>query len=362
MLAWARERAAPARYNLGRTGMADRPWDQLGIGPDLVAAIGRDEVTLVRRLRERLATRHGVGAAEVALLMGTTHANFCALAAVLDPDGGEVILETPTYGPLSDAACALGASVVPLVRRERDAFQPDPDDLRRLLSPRTRAVVLTDLHNPSGVAMERPRLGALVEAVARHGRARLIVDEVYLEFLAGTPPPSAYATGAPVIACRSLTKAFGLGWLRAGWALADAATVTRMAEINDYMTALVPSPVAAAALGVLERDEELRLEARQEALRGFGEVRAWAGRHAAVALVAPCAEAPVIAFPRLMAGGADTSGIVERARAAYDTAVAPGALFGAPAHVRIATLRGPDVVREGLLRLDRAMEDGSAGG
>ena len=194
-----------------------------------------------------------------------------------------------------------------------------------------RAVVLTDLHNPTGVRLARP----ILDVVAAHSGAHLLVDEVYLEFISGDPPPTAYREGAPVVVTRSLTKAFGLGWLRSGWAIAPAAVAVKMRVVRDYLGAAVPAPAAAGALAALGSDERLRAHAGATARAGGAVIAAFAAR-TGVPVVAPCPEAPVLWFPRL---GADDA-IAERARERHDTAVAPGALFGAPGHVRIAACRG----------------------
>ena len=116
-------------------------------------------------------------------------ANHLAMAAVLSP-GDEVLLEEPTYGLLLDVAQYLGASVRRVPRRFENGFALDPAEVMRALTPRTRLIVLTNFHNPSGALIPVETLRAIGESALRVG-ARVLVDEVYLEMLfqAARRPP-----------------------------------------------------------------------------------------------------------------------------------------------------------------------------
>jgi len=75
-------------------------------------------------------------------------ANHLAMAAILEP-GDEVLIEHPAYGLIVDAALYLGANVKRFIRTEESGFSVDPAEIRRVLTPRTRLIVLKNLHNPS---------------------------------------------------------------------------------------------------------------------------------------------------------------------------------------------------------------------
>ncbi len=77
-------------------------------------------------------------------------ANHLAMAALLEPDD-EVLIEEPAYEALLAVANYLGAKIRRFPRRFEDGFKLDPREVERAISPRTRLIVVTNLHNPTGV-------------------------------------------------------------------------------------------------------------------------------------------------------------------------------------------------------------------
>src|SRR5439155_1624570 len=95
---------------------------------------------------------------------GASMANYLALAALVGP-GDEVVIERPTYEPLVATASWLGATIKRFDRRREDGFAIDADAVARAVGPRTRAVVVSNLHNPSGVLSAlRDRARTLLDA------------------------------------------------------------------------------------------------------------------------------------------------------------------------------------------------------
>src|SRR5207253_5850614 len=185
-------------------------------------------------LREAIARRYRVGVDAVFPMSGgTSFANWLACAAALDGCGraAEVIVERPTYEPLLRIPEALGHRVRRLDRLFAGRYGIDLDRFRSLITNRTRLAIVTNLHNPSGVEIPRETLRAMAAALARVG-AYLLVDEVYLESTFGTRPTSCVHAGPNVLTTNSLTKAYGLDGLRAGWILGPPALVARAGRIN----------------------------------------------------------------------------------------------------------------------------------
>ena len=78
-------------------------------------------------------------------------ANHLAMAATIEP-GDEVLVEHPTYELLVSVLQYLGARVRYFERRMEDGFCLDPAEVERQITPRTRLIVITNLHNPSGAS------------------------------------------------------------------------------------------------------------------------------------------------------------------------------------------------------------------
>jgi alanine-synthesizing transaminase len=153
----------------------------------------------------------------VVITSGTSEGIELALTALAGA-GDDVLVPVPTY-PLYTAVLAkIGARAV-FYRTDPDrGWLPDIDDVRRLVSPATRALVVIDPNNPTGATYSTEVRRALVEIADRHNFP-LIADEVYAD-LAFDGPVRAIAAedpDAPVITFSSLSKAYlAPGW-RAGW-------------------------------------------------------------------------------------------------------------------------------------------------
>src|SRR5262249_38329274 len=175
-------------------------------------------------LREAIAERYRVRGTRVFPLSGgTSYANWIACAAILDRTGrsAEVIVERPTYEPLLRIPQALGHRIRRLDRRFEDRFAIDLDQFRSLVSSKTRLAIVTNLHNPSGARIDMQTLRAMALVLDRV-HAYLLVDEVYLECVFGEHAASCVHAGPNVVTTNSLTKAYGLDGLRAGWILGPA--------------------------------------------------------------------------------------------------------------------------------------------
>ena len=134
-------------------------------------------------LVQAIARRYGVETNRVATAPGASGANFLALAALLR-HGDTVLAEWPGYDPHAGAARLLGAEVNTFARGWDRGFALDPDAVSAALTPDTRVIALTNLHNPSGAYAEPDALAEVGE-LARTVGAKVLVDEVYLDALEG---------------------------------------------------------------------------------------------------------------------------------------------------------------------------------
>ena len=146
-----------------------------------------------------------------------------------------MIVERPTYEPLLRIPQALGHRVRRFDRRFDEQYAIDLDRFASLVTAKTRLAIVTNLHNPTGARIPMATLRAMAAMLARV-KGYLLVDEVYLECLFRNRPESCVHAGPNVLTTNSLTKAYGLDGLRAGWILGPAALVARAGRINDLMT------------------------------------------------------------------------------------------------------------------------------
>jgi len=349
---WAK-RHAGARYDLAASGVGSLPLAELPVRIEDLELTGSPGYGYPPLL-ERLAAKAGVARENVVTAAGTSMANHLALAALLEP-GNEALIESPTYELLVSTARYLGAEVRRFPRRFEDGFAVDPDAVAAALTPRTRLVVVTNLHNPSGVPTADETL-ARVADLARARGARLLVDEVYLEALFDRAARSAFHLGPGIVATGSLTKAYGLSGLRCGWVLAEPELAERMWRIDDLHDASAAHPAERLSVVALDHLDAIaarakeRLDANRALLHRFLDGRP--------DLEAVRPEAGTIAFPRLRAGdGERVEALCEVLRERHETSVVPGRFFEAPGHFRLGIGGATPIVEEGLRRLGRALDE-----
>jgi hypothetical protein len=301
-------------------------------------------------LRERIGERYGVPVEQVVAADGTSMANFLAMAALISP-GHEVLIEQPTYEPLLGAANFLGATIKRFDRKAEDAFRLDVAAIEAMLTPATRLIVITNLHNPTGALAEEEELRALGRLAARVG-ARVLVDEVYLD--AAVPRRrSAIHLGPEFVITNSLTKVYGLSGLRCGWILAEAELAERMWRLNDLFGVNQAHPAERLACIAFDRidavvgDTPAMLDRNRqlfnEFLDGRADLRCMPAGHG------------ITAFPRW--SGGDAQSLYDHLCEHYDTAVVPGRWFEIPDHFRVGFGLRTENFQEGLTRLGRALDD-----
>jgi aspartate/methionine/tyrosine aminotransferase len=339
-----------ARYNLATSGLANLPLSKLPVKPDDLESTGATEYGY-EPLQQHLARRCGVPADCVVAANGTSMANHLALAALLDP-GDDVLIEHPTYELLLTTANFLGANVRRFPRRFEDGFRIEPSEIERAMTPRTRLVVLTNLHNPSSVRTDDVALRAVGE-MARRADARVLVDEVYLEALYETPAPTSFHLGEHFVVTSSLTKAYGLSGLRCGWILAAPDLAERMWRLNDLFG--VNAPHAAERLSVVALDhlDEISRDARALLATNRARVNQFLDSRSDLQAVRPGAGTTV--FPRLLRGYVDR--LCSLLREKYDMTVVPGSFFEMPDHFRIGLGGDTPTLTEGLCRLAAALDE-----
>ncbi len=332
------------RFDLASSGTPDLDASSLG-------EIALSDFGTWYAFRERLAARFGVAKEEVLPTLGVSNALWLACAAILAP-GDEVIVETPTYEPLHAIPAGLGAVVTHVERPFARAFALDPVEIEARMSERTKMVLLSSPHNPSGLPIPEPTLRRIHDLCAAQG-VWLFVDEVYAAFAEG-PPRTARRLGERVLAASSLTKRWGMGWARAGWLLGPPAFLTGpAATAMRHVTGQTGSPHTAIGLAALEASEAL--DARADAFVGEGASRvdAWVGRHDALSWIKP--PAGFCGFVRI-ASDVDVRPRVEEAARAHGLIVAPGEFFGAErSSFRVGWTKDDDVVEEGLALLSTAL-------
>jgi aspartate/methionine/tyrosine aminotransferase len=345
---WAKTRSV-AKYNLATSGLGNVKLNELRVSLDDI------EITEggygYQPLIKSIATRYRVAPEEVVTAAGTTFANHLAMAPLIKP-GDEVLFEHPAYEPMLALTRYLGAEVKRFSRRFEDEFQISLAELERLVTPKTRLIIITNLHNPSGVLISDATMNQIGE-IARRVGARVLVDEVYMETLFEPAPPTSFHLGEAFVVTSSLTKAFGLSGLRCGWILAQAELAKRMWLLNDLFASTAVhagerlSVVAMQQLEAIGDRAKHLLDRNRQILNEFLDTRD------DLEVVRP--EFGTVMFPRVRHGTSER--LCHLLREKYETSVVPGVFFEMPAHFRVGIAGDTDVLKAGLERLGKALNE-----
>lgn len=346
---WAKTREHP-RYDLAASDVMRYPFAELPVTLDELEISGPSFYGYAP-LQELLAAKCGVSVECVIAANGTSMANHLAMAAILE-SGDEVLIEQPAYEPLLAVARYLRAEVRRFERTFDSGFLINPEEVARQLTPRTRLVVLTNLHNPSGAFVDTATLEALRDAARRVG-ARVLVDEVYLDAMFEETPPTALTLGPEFVVTSSLTKVYGLSGLRCGWILAEPELARKMWRLNDLYGAVPAHSAELLSCAALRHLERIRERSRRLLTENTRVLNAFYATRDDLDYIEH--RYGSVSFPRLRRG--DVERLCALLAEKYETSVVPGRFFELPRHVRIGVGVDTAILTEGLDRLGRALDE-----
>ncbi len=349
---WAKTQSR-ARFNLATSGVASFPLRDLPVTLDQLEING-DSTYGYAPLQLAIARKCVADPDCVVAASGASMANHLAMAALLEP-GDEVLLEQPTYELLTSTLLYLGASVRRFARSEESGFALDPLQVRRALTPKTKLIVLTNLHNPSSVLAPEPAL-RMVGDLARSVGAHVLVDEVYLDAVYAKTPKSSFHLGPEFIVTTSLTKVYGLSGLRCGWILAQPELARAMWRLNDLFSSIPAHPAELLSVIALQNLDEIRRRCRKIVDADRDVLAQFLARNKAVA--AAHTEFGTTAILRLENGEVDS--FLAQLRADEDTSAVPGRFFELPNHFRIGMGVDHEMFREGLERVGKVLNSALA--
>jgi alanine-synthesizing transaminase len=311
---------------------------------------------------EQDATFPPFGPDDVYLGNGVSELITMVMQALLD-EGDEVLIPAPDY-PLWTAMTSLGGGTpVHYLADERSGWQPDLEDIRSKVTPRTKAIVVINPNNPTGAVYSRDVLEGIAE-IARENSLLLLSDEIYDRILFDDAHHITMASVAPDLLCltfNGLSKTYRVAGYRSGW-LVITGPKSHAAGFLEGITLLastrlcpnVPAQhaVQAALSGVQSIDALIAPTGRLHEQRDA----AWESLEAIPGVTCVKPQGALYAFPRF---DPDVYEIRDDAKFVYDFLVAEHVLlvqgtgfnWATPDHVRIVTLPEARVLTEAIERL-----------
>lgn len=248
---------------------------------------------------------------EVLVTTGATEAIAAAVLALVEP-GDEVIAFEPYYDSYAACIALAGGVRVPLTLRA-PAFRPDLDELRALVTPRTRLLLLNSPHNPTGVVLTPEELSGIAALAVEHDLL-VVTDEVYEHLVfEGAHHPIAALPGMRerTVSISSAGKTFSYTGWKIGWVTADAPLVTAVRSAKQYLTFVSGGPFQYAIAEALNLPDTFFTEFREgmrrrrdllaEGLRSAGfQVHEPAGTYFITTDISPFGEEDAYAFCRAL--------------------------------------------------------------
>ncbi len=196
------------------------------------------------------------GTREITVTCGATEAMAAVMLALVDP-GEEVIVLEPFYENYGPDAVLSQATPVFLPLKPPN-YRLDPDRLRSLVTPRTRAIVINTPNNPTGRVFDREELEGVAEICREHD-ILAITDEIYEHILyEGEHIPLACMEGMRdrTVVISGASKTFSVTGWRIGTILAPPALTDAIRKVHDFLTVGAPAPLQeAVAVGMDELDD-----------------------------------------------------------------------------------------------------------
>jgi len=355
-------------YNLSESGVHPmRASELLELGGGdverfLGSELGYSQSNGSEELRDRIAAFYdGAKRANILVTNGGSEANYTTLWSLLER-GDRVAFMLPNYlqaWGLSRAFAGRADAFRLVPRREGGTMRwaLDVDGLRRAVTKRTRAIVVTNPNNPTGGVLTDAEMEEVVRAARRSG-AFIVADEIYRGAeVSGRTTQSFWGRHDRVLITSGLSKAFGLPGLRIGWVAGPPATVARIWSYRDYTT--IAPGMLSDHLGRIAMDPKRReaIFSRTRAVirRNLPVIEGWLRSHADVfSYIPPLAGAIVFARYALPIG---SIALVDRLRTAKSVLVCAGDQLGAGRHLRFGFGSDPDYMMRGLQRIGEMVSE-----
>lgn len=315
---------------------------------------------------DKLQTEQGLRyeKSQVLVSCGAKHSLYNLAEALLEA-GDEIIIPTPYWVSYSDQALLNDATPVFLPTSETNGYAINPDHLQRLITPRTKAIIVNSPCNPTGATYDRKTLEAIATIAVRH-KILIISDEIYEKVLYDGATHVSIAALSPEVAAQTVvingvSKAYAMTGWRIGYAAGPKDLLTAMANIQSQSTSNPCSISQKAAVAALKFGgpftEKMVVEFDRRRKFMVDRLNSIPG------VTCRMPSGAFYAFPNIggVLGRKGPNGPIESPQELAGhllkeahLAVVPGEPFGSRHHIRLSYATGMETIQRGLDRLATA--------
>lgn len=346
-------------YNLSESGVFPMTFEELVPTSELdeikKIPLGYLQTNGTAALRERIAHLYkGAGIENILVTTGSAEANYLLMWKSIDP-GDEVVIMLPNYMQMWGLMKSFGANVKPFFLREDLDWNPDPSELRHLVTPKTKIIAVTNPNNPTGAQLSEDARRTIVELADGVG-AWIFSDEVYQGAeLDRELTPSFWGAYPKVVVTSGLSKAYGLPGLRTGWMAGPADLIRDIWPYHDYTTIAISAVSDRLARLALESDTRKKILDRTRNIlnSNWPVFKNWLEKQGGIfECVNP--KAGAIAFPRYTIDINSTQ-LIDSLRKEKSVLIVPGDHFEMDGYIRFGYGEKKEYLEKALLRVEEAL-------
>jgi len=316
----------------------------------------RGIMPLRRALSDHLEKMYGISynpEEEVVVTVGGSEALAIACTALLDP-GDEVLLPTPCFVSYQGVISLAGGVCVEVPSHMENNFMPDPAELEKAITPKTKAILINFPCNPTGAVADRETLLAIGELVEKHDLA-VISDEIYDRLVYGVDHicfASLPGMRERTILIGGFSKDYAMTGWRIGFACAPRGLMDGMAKVHQFIIMTAPTIAQHGALEGLTCCDDFVENMRREYDRRRRLIVEGLNY---IGLPTFEPKGAFYAFPKVSVTGLSDEAFAERLLQEKHVAVVPGSAFGpgGEGFARCSYATAFDQLEEALDRIDQ---------
>ena len=199
-------------------------------------------------------------ASQIVATSGAKQALYNACQALLD-DGDEAVIPNPYWVSYPEMVRLAGGKPIDLMLRQEEGWAPRPEDLEKLLTPRTKVFMFSSPSNPTGGVWSEQAMRGIAAVLEKYPRVVILSDDIYDKLVYGGKKATNILQVAPRLQERTVlvngcSKAYAMTGLRLGWACGPSSIISGMNKVQDASTSNPSSLSQHAAVAALRGPQE----------------------------------------------------------------------------------------------------------
>ena len=304
---------------------------------------------------------------EIIVSCGAKHSLYNLFQAIFN-DGDEIIIPTPYWVSYPDMAILAGAIPIYIKTEDKNNFKIDPTAIEKVITEKTKAIVINSPSNPTGATYTIEELKAIAQ-ICIDNKILMISDEIYEKLVYDNFKFFSIASVLPeakdyTVVINGVSKAYAMTGWRIGYAAGAKEIISAMTKIQSQSTSNATSIALKAAAEALNGDQEEVEKMRKEFEKRRDYIVERLNKMEGVSCLKPSGAFYV--FPNISNllgktyNGKTINNDTEFSEYLLETAkiaVVPGSAFGAEGYIRLSYATSKELIKEGMDRLEKAISN-----